>query len=336
MSNKTYTLTVYMALPGTPVLKGNEVEYSLPGHAYYAVSDGVNKQGFGFAPTGTNILQRMNGPGAVQPNEYQKYQNPYYERTMEITEKQYQALLDFGRKPQEVAGFNKDYYNFATNSCVDFVFGALKHAQIYQGRQTAIDDGLGTKVPYTDRNYEGELKIRTSIEELKRIPDPVPGSRHNDTIYRKAPKQNLLQWMVGENEQEQPHQYAQAAPTFRLETMPQAVQKLYHATETHLTEYHQKNGLAIDADKLQNSAMALASLGYSKKMNDAPLFNVKDGAYLIGELNPFLIRASMDMNQAASTPIWESVNRVQQTETRFEQEREMQLTQSQSRGMVMS
>ena len=131
-------------------------------------------------------------------------------------------------------------------------------------------------------------------------------------------------------------QYTQAVPAFRLETMPQPVQKLYHAVEAHLTEYHQKNGLVIDEGKLQNSAMALASLGYSKKMNDAPLFNIKDGDFLIGEIHPFFNRVAMNMNQAAATPLEESVSRVQQAEMRFEQEREMKLAQSQSRGISLS
>lgn len=55
MSDKVYTLTVYLAAPGTPVKKSNGIEYSLPGHAYYAISDGTIKKGFGFAPTGDTV-----------------------------------------------------------------------------------------------------------------------------------------------------------------------------------------------------------------------------------------------------------------------------------------
>ena len=105
----------------------------------------------------------------------------------------------------------------------------------------------------------------------------------------------------------------------------------------HLTEYHEKTGIPIEEAKLQNSAMALTALGYSKKMTDVTLFNVKDGQYLIGERNPVLNRVSMDMQTAAYIPIEESLAKVQEATQRFEyEEQQRQYAQSQAQGISRS
>jgi len=98
-----YTLTLYIAAPGTPKTKG---EPSISGHVYYSISDGEKSQGWGFAPTG---FPYVSAPGIVEDDEFNIYQNPYYKRTMEITKEQYEALKAFGKNPEQY-GFNKDWY----------------------------------------------------------------------------------------------------------------------------------------------------------------------------------------------------------------------------------
>ena len=91
MENR-YTLTIYVAAPGTPTLKDGEKDTSTVGHVYYSISDGNSKMGWGFAPTISSPIWK----GKVVDNEFNIYQNPVLERTMEITKQQYDALKDFG------------------------------------------------------------------------------------------------------------------------------------------------------------------------------------------------------------------------------------------------
>ncbi|MGN6955247.1 hypothetical protein ACTHT3_15410, partial [Neisseria sp. P0015.S004] len=99
----------------------------------------------------------------------------------------------------------------------------------------------------------------------------------------------------------------------------------------HLTTYHKTNNLPIDEKKLQNSAMALTALAQSKNNTDITLFSVKNDQYLIGNRNPTLNLASMDIGLSASIPVEKSFNQIQQTAEYEEQQK--QLAQSQSRGM---
>lgn len=45
MGNR-YTLTIYVAAPGTPTLKDGEKDTSTVGHVYYSISDGNSKMGW--------------------------------------------------------------------------------------------------------------------------------------------------------------------------------------------------------------------------------------------------------------------------------------------------
>ncbi|MDO4641823.1 MAG: glycoside hydrolase family 19 protein [Neisseria sp.] len=119
----------------------------------------------------------------------------------------------------------------------------------------------------------------------------------------------------------------------KLEPLSPQVQNLYIAAKEHLENYYQRNNLPYEKEGLENSAMALAALGYVKGMNDTPLFNVKDGQFLIGERNPGLITASMDVDKAISTPVEESINRIQQV---AQEEQNRQIAQNHSPEMGRS
>lgn len=120
----------------------------------------------------------------------------------------------------------------------------------------------------------------------------------------------------------------------KLQNISPETQKLFNTAMVHLTTYHKTNNLSIDEEKLQNSAMALTSLALSKNITDLTLFSVKNDQYLIGNRNPTLNLASMDIGLSASIPVEKSFNQIQQTAQLSEyEEQQKQLAQSQSRGM---
>ena len=117
----------------------------------------------------------------------------------------------------------------------------------------------------------------------------------------------------------------------KLQNFSPENQKFFNTAMVHLTTYHKTNNLPIDEKKLQNSAMALTALAQSKNITDLTLFSVKNDQYLIGNRNPTLNLASMDIGLSASIPVEKSFNQIQQTAEYEEQQK--QLAQSQSRGM---
>lgn len=138
-------------------------------------------------------------------------------------------------------------------------------------------------------------------------------------------------------EQQDRPQYAFLDPQInatKLQNISPETQKLFNTAMAHLTTYHKTNNLSIDEGKLQNSAMALTALAQSKNITDLTLFSVKNDQYLIGNRNPTLNLASMDIGLSASIPVEKSFNQIQQTAQLSEyEEQQKQLMQSQSRGM---
>jgi len=108
-----YTLTIHIAEDGTPKLDQDRTdknrmlwkgETSSAGHMWYSIRDGDGPaKSYGFAPQNDK-----NRPGSVTGKVYdtdsKKYYQPLYERTMEISEKQYNSLLEFGE-----AGLQNDW-----------------------------------------------------------------------------------------------------------------------------------------------------------------------------------------------------------------------------------
>lgn len=73
-------------------------------------------------------------------------------------------------------------------------------------------------------------------------------------------------------------------------------------------------------------------------MQGVSLINIKDnGEISIGHKDPGLITASANMKIAATTPIEESLTKIQETAQNFEyEEKQKQMAQSQSHGMMLS
>lgn len=110
-----YTVTIYVAAPGTPLKSGGT---SAAGHMYLAVAHDGETRSFGFAPARHGA---SSGPGAVTGRDVDEYQNPFYSRTMEISKEQYDKILTYGANAAK-HGFNMEYNGFS-NSCIDFTWG---------------------------------------------------------------------------------------------------------------------------------------------------------------------------------------------------------------------
>ena len=324
-----YTLTIYVAAPGTPTLKDGKKDTSTVGHVYYSISDGNSKMGWGGAPTISSPIWK----GKVVDNEFNIYQNPVLERTMEITKKQYDALKDFGLHPDK-HGFNSSVYNAFSNSCVDFLYTALKEGNIYH-KQVYGNDITGLV------DHEGAIRVPRNIEELTNIPNPIPHSSLNKTIKRPLPEQNWSQKNIlsktGDilpsikNIEDIP-QYAQAAGGFSPDLQP-----LHEKARTLLTEFNQREGIHQSATEFDNTAAFITAAMQKAKMTDADVIGRMDGKLHVIHDTEELDVAIVDPKTAAQTPVADSVAQSKQTEQQFEYEtQQRQLAQSQSRGMMIS
>jgi hypothetical protein len=173
-TQQRYTLTTYIAAPGTPVLNtatGLVDGYSAPGHMYYSLDNGRSENGYGFAPKWHGIPI---SPGEVSTKDFQRYQDPVYARTMEVTREQYDKLKEFGEAARlgDDRHFNLTY-NGATNSCIDFTWAALNHAGLHQN--LAFPNGVSVPL----RDADGQLLPEGNISELQSIQAPLPNSPLN-------------------------------------------------------------------------------------------------------------------------------------------------------------
>ena len=241
MENR-YTLTIYVAAPGTPTLKDGEKDTSTVGHVYYSISDGNSKMGWGFAPTISSPIWK----GKVVDNEFNIYQNPVLERTMEITKQQYDALKDFGLHPDK-HGFNSSVYNVFSNSCVDFLYTALKEGNIYH-KQVYGNDITGLV------DHEGAIRVPRNIEELKNIPSPIPHSPLNKIIERPLPEQNWSQKNI----------LSKTDNILNIEDMPQYAQNIYHQGKECFVDFCRHENIHYREEDLDRIGMSMAAAGYDK------------------------------------------------------------------------
>ena len=147
--------------------------------------------------------------------------------------------------------------------------------------------------------------------------------------------------MMSLDERDERDQYAADIdkPTaLTIEDMPQNAQKIYHQGKQIFADFCAQKNIVYDANSLDNIAMSLASVAYTNKMSDVSLINIKDnGEVLIGHKAPGLIMASVDMWEAAKTPVEESLSQIQQTAQQIEyEEQQKQIVQSQSHGARLS
>ena len=189
-----YTVTIYVAAPGTPLLKDGGT--SATGHVYYTISDGQSElKSFGFAPFEHGVAL---GPGHRVENDLQNYSKPLYARTMEISPEQYKKLNEFGEKPDaHEHGFNM-YYNGVRNNCIDFTWAALNHAGLHNRVFGFVEQ----------KQYEGSLKPFGNIDDIGSIRAPYRDSPLNREERNPMPNRNFGQWFISEGEPTQPLQAA--------------------------------------------------------------------------------------------------------------------------------
>ena len=123
-----------------------------------------------------------------------------------------------------------------------------------------------------------------------------------------------------------------------IEDMPQNAQKIYHQGKQIFADFCARKNIAYDANSLDNIAMSLTSACYENDMQDVSLININDnGKVSVGHRAPGSIMASVDMWEAAKTPVEESLSQIQQTAQRIEyEEQQKQIVQSQSHGARLS
>jgi hypothetical protein len=190
-----YLVHIYIAAPGTP-LKLDPYGTSTPGHMFYVIEHGAEKKSYGLAPIKHGDF---NGPGKVYPDDVDNYHNPLYQRTLEITQVQYQQLKDFGSNPLQF-GF-RTYYADVRNNCVDFVWKALDvaglNATITVPAPVTPTNGAKRVVPRI--HYEGRLKPTHNIRDVQSIQAPFPNSTHNREKRNAMPARDFKQWLLSEN-----------------------------------------------------------------------------------------------------------------------------------------
>ncbi len=214
-----YHVTIYTALPGTPLVdrQGRPDGTSAAGHMWYQVSDSQGENSYGFAPKEHGAAS---GPGKGYDTDTRAYRSPAYSRTMEITTEQYTKLKQFGEAAmKEDWRYFKGEYNGASNSCVDFTWGALKHAGFEIHRpEVTVRDGTVVTPEYRgpiESHFDGRLKPGHNKVDIQQIVAPVPGSPMNSEISNPPPKdRSLLQHLLSENGMGTPQQ-RETAQRFR-------------------------------------------------------------------------------------------------------------------------
>lgn len=283
-----YIVSIYVAAPGTPLRAGGT---SMAGHVYYTVSDGKTSHSLGFAPEEHGA---RSGPGKVYTNDADQYQKPFYRRDMEISREQYDKLLTFGNAPAK-HGFEMNY-NGASNSCIDFTWGALNHAGLH--RQNIL--GMERK------GFEGHLKPLDNVDAIRSIRAPFPDSELNREVRNPMPERTLMQYLISEQQ------------------LPQKDRELLESIRGKVAALDQQHGRTPDdaSERMSASLFALAKENGIERVDHVALSQPTADAgagqriFLVegDPANPAATRVSMDTALAAQSPVEQSLARVEQLE----------------------
>jgi hypothetical protein len=280
---------MYVAAPGTPLLEGGS---SAAGHVYFAISDGKTQSSYGFSPIESGAAS---GPGKVSTADVEEYQRPFYKRTLEITQEQYEKLKDFGERPKE-NGFDT-MYNGATNSCIDFTWGALNHAGLHRSNLFFQQD----------KQFEGALKPLSNVEAIRSIKAPFPHSELNGEVRNRMPERTILQRMFS---QEQPHPvgggddplFAQARDAMRR--LEGGLGREYDATSDRMAASAACLAKASGLDRIDHVVLSQATAVSAQGANVFVVQGALD--------DPSHRRAHMTTAEAVGTPVDISLQRMQQ------------------------
>ena len=281
-----YTLSVYVAAPGTPLLDGGT---SAAGHVYYDIAHESDRQSFGFAPIEHGVIA---GPGKIYDSDAEQYQKPFYKRTMEISKEQYDKLNEFGSSPDS-HGFSMQY-NGASNSCIDFTWGALNHAGLHRTNLIFMQD----------KDYEGSLKPLSNESFIRSIRAPFPDSELNKEKRNPMPDRTLLQRFISE------------------EDLSPGDRQLLESVRTKVADIDHQHGRKFDetSERISTSLMALAKENGMQRVDHVVLSAATAEAaaghrifVVEGALHdPSHSRASMLTASAAQTSVEESYAKLEQ------------------------
>jgi len=297
-SSPRYTVTTYLAYPGTPLKDGDgnlTGQTSAAGHMWYEIGDGSTYNSYGFAP---KVHGQSSGPGEVVRSDTKTYHQPGYSRTLEISAEQYQRLKQFGELgvDEQWRHFRSDYKGL-TNSCIDFTWGALKHAGIerHQPAQTLANEfGFVQEVPAhdtpIDRGFDGTVKVMPNQRHLQQLAQPVPGSELNQERSHPAPVRSLMQRLLTENESGR----SDLGPVSR---------QLLADSEREVAQVAERHGLPWDQG-LTNTCYAVAATARQCGMTRVNLFHAADGQIRFGQHDGYTLReAELDAKEVANTPM---------------------------------
>jgi hypothetical protein len=278
-----YTVTIYVAAPGTPLDGGGT---SAAGHLYYVVKEGQRSDSYGFSPVRSGSIS---GEGKVSKEDKTLYLDPAYQRTMEISPEQYSKLLAFGEDP-ELHKFDMQYHG-ATNSCIDFVWGALNYAGIHRT--------TGSDIP--DRNFDGALKPLDNIEHIRSIPAPIPGSELNTEASNDMPKRTLLQKLISDTQL--PDKERGILDTIRAQVA--GIDKRFNRTYDETSERISLGLLTLATEK------GLDRVDHVLLGNPPPDGSERRMFVVQGEpQNPAHVRASLTASELATTPVERSFEKL--------------------------
>ncbi|MEN5290943.1 XVIPCD domain-containing protein [Stenotrophomonas lactitubi] len=300
-----YSVTIHLAAPGTPRYgrdgEGNRLllEPSFAGHMFLSLhrSGEPLPESVGFTLAGTKESPNR---GKVDDLDVSVYDKPRFERTIEISKEQYDRILEFSADPKK-HGFDMNY-DFFSNACTDFAWGALNHA----GMRPV---GLAGEI----KNYEGASRVLDNVLPVNAIPQQVKGSELDKVQWNPMPKQTFREWMFTENGEHLRNNSIAAAGTPADPS---------HADHTRLNQIHQQVA-DLGTFGAQNGNVSASLLALSKEQQFARVDDVLLGdrrgdaapnLFIVqGDRNdPAHQRASLPADVAAQTPVAASFERIEQ------------------------
>ncbi|PPU77166.1 hypothetical protein XhhCFBP4925_19430 [Xanthomonas hortorum pv. hederae] len=239
---------------------------------------------------------------------------------MEIDQSQYEKLKEFGKSPAK-HGFDMEYGG-ASNSCIDFTWGALNYAGLHRTTKQGVD-----------KDFEGALKPVGNIDEIKSIHAPMPNSGLNKE--HSNPKPDQLWWQKAIGEVQLPGNQASPGGANAMAAHPQPHDPLHQQAEEAVRRLEQGLGREYD----DSSARLAASSAYLAKENGLSRIDhvvlsenyksVRQGENLFvveGALNdPAHKMAHMKTNDAIAQPVEQSLAQLQSLgETQRQQQSQQQ------------
>ena len=355
MTAATYRLTVKFAPPGVPHFNQDKGKWetSTWGHVWLEARkpgealDAKPSFCAGWS-TGESIFAK--GGDNLGEHDWEYYKNGNGKTissiTVDIDKAQFDKLVPYRNLAAggKIPGFSKRY-GAGDNSCIDFSGKGLG----FIGLADKNFDGSGLFWARPDKQVNAFLE--QIAEHRRKGAALVVEHRGRSYTFEENERDVKKFWRTidpywylaqDENQREQPYQYAQtdiAKPALRIEDMPQYAQNIYHQGKECFVDFCRDENIPYREEDLDRIGMSMAAAGYAQGLRGVSLIDVDERTreISIAHESPDLNEAMVNMDKAAVTPTAVSLNQIQQTAQRFEnEEQQKQYAQSQSRGMSMA